>query len=108
MGRALMAPRITGPLYITCEREACGAVIRVKNRALQQVQRFCSRRCATLMCAVNNLYREAQSRGGKTRAHRARLALIQRVQGLSPVEAFRVGYLRGLGSKHRQLARRVD
>src|SRR4051812_18507547 len=98
--------RIPVELFITCERESCGQIKRVKDRAKQQTQRFCSRRCATLACNGNQFHREAQSRGGKMRAHRARVALLERVKSLTPVEAFRIGYVRGLESKWRQTKRR--
>ena len=100
-----MAARITGPLFITCARASCGQVKAVRNRSLQQVQRFCSRRCATSSRVGSAITQAAQSRGGKMRAHRARLALLERIKDLSPVEAFRVGYTTGLGSKWRQTAR---
>lgn len=98
--------RIPVELFITCARDGCGQVKRVRNRALQKIQRFCSRQCATSSRVGTVFCREAQSRGGKMRAHRARLALIARVAHLTPVEAFRLGYVRGLESKHRQLRRR--
>lgn len=98
--------RIPVELFITCERENCGQIKRVKDRAKQQTQRFCSRRCATLACNGNEFCREAQSRGGKMRAHRARLAIMARVSTLTPIEAFRHGYKLGLESKWRQTKRR--
>lgn len=50
-----------------------------------------------------NIPREAMSRGGKMRASRMRSALAQRVVNLTPLEAFRLGYRTGLGSKTRRL-----
>ena len=52
-----------------------------------------------------NLSRDAMSRGGKMRASRARARLMLTIQHLTPLEAFRVGYVRGLQSKWRQTCR---
>ena len=52
-----------------------------------------------------NLSRDAMSRGGKMRASRARARLMLTIQHLTPLEAFRVGYVRGLQSKWRQTRR---
>lgn len=100
-----MAPRITVPLYVTCEH--CGQLKEVANRQLQRVQRFCSRRCGTTARVNTNLSREYQSRGGKVRASRARARLMLTISTLTPLEAFRLGYSRGLGSKHRQIRKRL-
>lgn len=99
-----MAQRITVPLFITCAR--CEGVKQVKNRHLQRIQRFCSKRCGTLASCGNAFNKDAQSRGGKTRARRARLALMRQIRHLGPVEAFRMGYVRGLQSKWRQTRNR--
>lgn len=46
------------------------------------------------------------AKGGRTRALRARLALLARLDGVTPVDAFKLGYHRGLQAKWRQLRRR--
>jgi hypothetical protein len=99
-----MAPKITVPLFITCER--CEAIKQVKNRTVQRLQRFCSKHCATKACCSHPFNKEAQSRGGKMRASRMRTALMVKVGHLGPVEAFRLGYARGLQSKWRQTRNR--
>lgn len=101
-----MAPRITVPLFITCEREACGKVIQVRDRCLQRVQRFCGLTCAAIARNSRPHTFLASQKGGKERGRRARLKIMERVKGMTPVEAFRLGYVRGLQSKHRQLANR--
>jgi hypothetical protein len=103
-GDALMAPRITVPLFVTCER--CGGLKQVPTRSRQARQRFCSFHCARKATAVMNIPREAQSRGGKMRASRCRARLMAAVARLTPMEAFRLGYTRGMQSKNRQLAKR--
>lgn len=100
-----MAPRITMPLYIECANPQCLAIKQVKTRALQQAQRFCSRRCGTAFRMHMNLNREAQSRGGKMRAHRMRVALMEKLKDMTLADAFRLGYARGLQSKWRQTRR---
>jgi len=52
-----------------------------------------------------NIPREAMSRGGKNRAAMLRRQVLARLVGLTPIEAFRLGYVRGLQSKHRQITR---
>lgn len=97
---------ITEPLYITCRRHGCGGKARVPNRWHQRNRRYCSKRCATL--ANEPIMRLVRQKGGFAAGKVRRQAVIARVQGLTPLEAFRLGYMRGLHSKHRQLkARKV-
>jgi hypothetical protein len=51
--------------------------------------------------------RLVRQKGGYASGKLRRLAVIARVQGLTPLDAFRLGYMRGLHSKHRQLKARV-
>jgi len=94
--------RIETPLYVFCQRPGCEGYARVTNRSKQRTRKFCSRRCAALAQPQSTLSTEARSRGGKTRAQRARRRLMQRIAGMSAIEAFRVGYVRGLQSKWRK------
>lgn len=96
---------ITEPLFIFCRRHACGAKVRVPNRWHQRTRRYCSKRCATI--ALEPIMRLVRQKGGYASGKLRQRALLARVQGMTPVEAFRVGYLRGLQSKHRQLRRRA-
>lgn len=95
-----MAPPIRGPLFIECQNPKCGAIKRVKTRYYQRKQRFCSRRCSSAV--ATNFSKEAMSRGGKMRAHRARVRIRLKVETMAPLDAFRYGYTLGLQSKTRQ------
>lgn len=103
-----MAPRITVPLFVVCARVSCGKVRQVRTRCQQQRQRFCSPRCAYLGRRRAGGFTKAQmALGGKIRASRARAALIARVAGMTPVDAFRAGYVKGLQAKWRRARQRV-
>ncbi len=52
-----------------------------------------------------NIPRAAMARGGRMRAARARERLLKQIEGKTPQEIFRIGYLRGLQSKYRETAR---
>ncbi|SRR5581483_9622430 len=87
---------------LTCARPECRRQKLVKDRT----QRYCSKRCAILMNPqMRN--KSANSRGGRMRAHRARMALLVRIQGKTPLEAFRMGYVRGLQASHRQITKKL-
>lgn len=91
------------PLFIVCRH--CGIVKTVRKPCEQRQQRFCSRKCAnTVHC---NISHASRGLGGRVRAHRARLRVLERIKGLSPLDAFRQGYTLGLNSKTRQLKRRA-
>lgn len=88
-----------GFLVITCQRLGCGQTRRVKTRYEQQRRKYCSRECAE---ACWSLSREAMSRGGKVSARRRRAWMLDAVKDLTPLAAFKAGYVRGLASKTRQ------
>lgn len=99
-------PRIAEPLYITCLRHGCGVRVRVINRYQQRMRKYCSKRCSTV--AHEPIMRLVRRKGGLARAAMMRKAVIARVANLTPLEAFRLGYLKGLQSKHRQLKARGE
>lgn len=93
------------PLFIVCQRAGCGKLREVRRPCEQQHEKYCSRRCAAFV--TKNCARPGVGRlGGLECARRARRALVKRLDGLTPLEAFRLGYDRGLQSKHRQIRRR--
>lgn len=105
-----MAARLNVPLYITCQREGCGKVKQVRTRTKQRTQKACSNRCGCLMRAQSAEGQATLRRGGLVAGSRARTRLIAEVGHLTPLVAFRLGYLRGLQSKYRktkQLQRKV-
>ena len=89
------------PLFITCQNPRCGKLKQVRKPCEQHKTQYCSRSCASVM----NASKEHCRAGGLERARRARLKIRQRVDGLAPIEAFRLGYTLGLRSKTRQLQR---
>lgn len=95
----------TVPLYITCQRPGCEAVKQVRTPSQQRRYRFCSPRCIGLVCQ-NIRHGTAKGVARSARARKARV--LARVQGLVPLEAFRLGYQMGLESKLRQIRKRYQ
>ena len=96
----------TIPRFIVCQNPRCGQVKQVCRPYEQKIRKYCTRRCSNVV--HGNITRAAASRGGLERARRARLALVARIAGLTPLEAFRLGYTKGLMSKTRQLHKRRE
>jgi len=103
------APRGTDgerlPLFFICQNPACQKVVRVKTPKQQRDRRCCGPRCVAIV--FPNLTKELRRKGGLTRARRDRLRIRARIKDLTPIQAFRKGYLLGLASKHRQLRKRA-
>lgn len=95
-----------GPYFIICANPTCEQVKQVRRPSDQQRHRFCSRKCsAIVVCNITKVAGAARL-GGLAKAKQAQRAVVARVQGLTPLAAFRLGYDRGLQSKHRQLRKR--
>ena len=77
-----------------CRRPGCGAR-RVSRPRLLARPGYCSHRCAALGSGL-----------GVARARALRRQVLARLQALTPLEAFRLGYVRGLQSKCRQIRKR--
>lgn len=89
------------PRYVLCQRPGCGGYAVVRKPSEQGKRKYCSRRCANI---VNyNITPEECGQGGTRRAARSRARLVTLLTGLTVLEAFRLGYTRGLQSKTRQL-----
>jgi hypothetical protein len=87
-------------LLIVCHRRACGRVREVSRLSQQKRQKFCSRTCANLATAnIRGRYHEGVKRSAQNRKRR----LLARVAGLTPLEAFKVGYRVGLEGKLTQI-----
>lgn len=93
---------MTLPRFITCAH--CGAVKQVRKPS-EQTQRFCSRKCSAMV--TMNIRHAASSKGGLMRAHRVRMQILQRIDGLTPLQAFRQGYRLGLEKRRRIYKRRA-
>lgn len=99
MGRGT---NIAVELFITCQREDCGRVVAVRDRRMQRLRKYCSLSCSAIQRNRNPAAFLASSRGAKERVKRERARLMEEVRTMSPIEAFRIGYTRGLYSKRRQ------
>ncbi len=84
------------PRFVVCVR--CGT--RKELRRPSDQRTYCSHRCAGLV--LQNI-RQAQAAGVAISARNRKRRLLERVEGLTPLAAFRLGYLTGLQSKHRQI-----
>lgn len=91
--------------FVLCQRPGCGAVRPVQRKRDLGLGKYCSRKCAALVNQNVTFDRAANARGGRARAAQLRAKLLADLAGKSPLEAFRLGYARGLSSKHRQLTR---
>lgn len=92
------------PLLKVCAREACGKVFEVSCPYWQARRKYCSKRCNGY-AQVPHLMRGAAKGIAKMVATRRRMCL-ERVAGLTPLEAYRRGYLNGLYSKSVQLRKK--
>lgn len=103
-----MTMRTTGDLFIVCQRANCDGpgFRRVRRPWQQRVGGYCSRRCATL---DHQPWLKSDRSAAGTRSGQIRQAhVLTTVQHLTPLDAFRLGYQRGLQSKHRQIRRLVE
>jgi hypothetical protein len=100
-----MSRKIADPLLVVCQHPECGCSFPVKSRWLQRIRKYCSLSCGAIMRNRAPGAFEASSRGAKLRTAQERARLMAEVKDMEPIEAFRLGYLRGLYSKHRQVQR---
>jgi hypothetical protein len=94
----------TTPLFIVCKRTECRQLREVNRPYLQRRGGYCSRRCAAIV--NQNISNAECGKGGLESGRRRQAAVVARVAGLSPIDAFRLGYVRGLQSKLRQIGKR--
>jgi hypothetical protein len=94
--------RRTVPLFITCQRPGCGCIRFVRRPSEQLTEKYCSRRCSNI---VNKNVRHAAKLGLRRSIQARRQKAIARIRGLSPRQAFLVGYKAGLSSKLYQIRR---
>lgn len=96
------------PLFIVCAYEPCGKVKEVKRRRDQRKQKYCTHACAARATAEirRPAVQAACRKVGLARASQQRQRLLARLDGLSKLECFRLGYKTGLESKTRQIRRR--
>ncbi len=82
-------------LFRRCKRRGCGKRRDVAHPKPLERPGYCSHRCAAL-----------DQRLGVNRASAMRRQLMARLDGLTPLQAFRLGYVRGLESKCRQIRKK--
>lgn len=91
-------------LYIFCQRPGCGGIKRVRWPCEQRKLKYCGYSCSSIM--TNNL-RHADRRAAARHTRRTYKAIVRaKVEQLSPVAAFELGYKLGLNAKWRQLRQR--
>lgn len=90
------------PLFITCERPSCGRLKQVRWACEQRTKRFCSQACANKV-TKNTTRGQLWKTGVPASVVARKRKLLARVAGLTPLEAFKVGYKLGLYSKLRQV-----
>lgn len=91
------------PLFIQCKRPGCEGVKQVRRVCDQRKVKYCSQRCIAI---VTQNIRRAGRKGIEASVRQRQRKVLLRVKGLSPIAAFRLGYVRGLQSKLRQIRRR--
>lgn len=96
------------PRFIVCANPACQAVKEVRRPSDQRRRKYCSHRCASHMTAGSRraACSEACRRVALAYAHRRRLAALERLKGLTPLESYRRGYDCGFESAKRQFLRK--
>lgn len=91
------------PYFYECQRPSCGQLKQVRRPSEQKRHKYCSRKCAAMVLQnIKRAYRKGVENSARARMRR----VVDRVAGLSAIEAFRVGYDCGLRSKLRQLRKR--
>lgn len=95
--------RRTVPLYVTCQRPGCEGIRQVSRPHLQRSGKYCSRRCAAIV--AKNIAKTDKVAAARKSAQSRRAKILQRLTGMTPYEAFKLGYTRGLQSKWRSLRR---
>lgn len=93
-------------LFIVCKREGCEQLREVNRPYKQRRGGYCSSRCASL--ATQNIRKADASRGGRVTALRKRQLLKTRLDGMQPLDIFRLGYARGLNAKWRALRKAYE
>lgn len=93
----------TTPLFITCKREGCEGIREVRRPGEQRKGGYCSQRCNAL--DHNNILHANHHESGVSSGRARQRRLLARLDGLTPRQIFRLGYVRGLQSKYRQLAK---
>lgn len=97
------------PLFISCQRHGCENIRSVRHAYEQRIRRFCSRSCASKV--TRNLHRLSPqafgAMGGKVSAERRRAAMFVKIQGLTPMQAYRKGRQEGWHAGERAMLKRL-
>lgn len=94
------------PRFIVCANPGCQHIKQVRRPHEQAFRKYCSRKCSNIV--NHNITRAAAGAGGRERGRRIRLAIRETLRSLTKIECFRLGYDKGLQSKHRQIRRHKD
>lgn len=96
-----MRPHPDVPLFVTCQRPGCGQIREVRFPSQQKRGKYCSNRCQMLHRPCWHL---GWPKGVAVRKQKVR----DRIEGLTLVEAFNLGYRAGLVGKLVHIRKRYD
>lgn len=91
------------PLYAVCKRVGCDRIRRVATPAEQRPRRYCSARCEQL---AREAFRRGGAKGGRISGAKRTASLLARIQGLSPTEAYHLGYQCGQDAADKRAKRK--
>lgn len=94
------------PRFITCRRPGCDGIRQVLRPNQQRRGGYCSKRCASIDHA--NWKHCNHSAAGKKSAQVRRRHTLELVANLTPLDAFKVGYARGLYAKWKALRKKYE
>lgn len=87
--------------YAMCQREGCENVFQLRRPSERGKRKFCSQRCNGM--AYQRFSKEAMDRGRAKGIVTHKRKVLARIDGLTPLEAFKLGYQCGQRTKHTRL-----
>lgn len=96
-------------LWVVCRRKGCERLSTARSKREQRRRKYCSRRCAAIV--NKNIGKTTAARRAEILAksiHTRKQQVLNRIAGLTPLEAFRLGYKLALKSKAKQLRAIVE
>jgi hypothetical protein len=90
------------PLFVQCKRAGCGQIREVQTREQQATGWYCSTKCERMVRAKFQAFGQV---GGTVSGAKRTAALLARVRGLSPIEAYHLGYQKALDRTWRKAQR---
>lgn len=91
----------TVPLLVECQRPGCGAIVPVRCLSVQRRQKYCSLSCSAKVQSGANAAK-ASAAGVLARKRK----VLARIDGMTPLQAWKAGYKVGMNGKLRHIRRR--